>query len=60
MHEHYHYHTGTVRVSKGVENGGPIRTVKKTMNKDYCRVIDHSPRYYNTGKVREIANTIHD
>ena len=37
-------------------DGGPSSTVKKTMNKDYCRDVDHSPRYYNTGKVQEITN----
>ena len=30
--------------------------VRKTMNKDYCRDVDLSPRYYNSGKAREISN----
>ena len=28
------------------------------MNKEYCRDVDVSPGYYNTGKVREITNTM--
>ena len=37
---------------------GPSTTVKKTMNKDYCRDVDHSPRYCNTGKLSEITNVM--
>ena len=36
------------------------KTVKKIMNKDYCRGIDRSPRYYNSGEVREIPNIMSD
>ena len=36
------------------------KTVKKIMNKDYCRDIDRSPSYYNSGKVREITNIMSD